>query len=130
MTAAAEDAGVILAVHENFRFQAPMRKARQLIASGAIGEPPWARISFWTGYDVYRGKPYLKDEKRFVVLDPVRTFSTWLGSFWERSNEITAETESRNPSVKGEDAATIWPSIPTSKIVSTRPSKPSEVDIH
>jgi hypothetical protein len=28
-----------------------MRKARELIAGGAIGEPTWGRISFRTGYD-------------------------------------------------------------------------------
>jgi predicted dehydrogenase len=52
MTAAADAAEVFLAVHENFRLQAPMRKANDLIADGAIGEPTWARISFRIGYDI------------------------------------------------------------------------------
>ena len=51
---AAEKAGVWLAVHENFRFQTPMRHVRRVIDSGAIGTPSWARISFRTGFDVYR----------------------------------------------------------------------------
>ena len=66
---AAKAAGVFLAVHENFRFQTPMRRVRTLIASGTIGEPSWARISFRTGYDVYRTQPYFYDEERLVILD-------------------------------------------------------------
>ena len=52
MVEASEAAGVFLAVHENFRFQQPLRKVQEVIASGAIGKPSWARISFRTGYDL------------------------------------------------------------------------------
>ena len=51
---AAEDAGVFLAVHENFRFQTPIRTVKEVVDAGAIGAPSWARIAFRTGYDVYR----------------------------------------------------------------------------
>src|SRR5688572_29089339 len=69
MADAAQAAGLFLAVHENFRFQAPMRKIVQLLRGGAIGTPSWARISFRTGYDIYRGQPYLAREERFVLID-------------------------------------------------------------
>src|SRR5205809_303326 len=58
-----------LAVHENFRFATSMRRVKQVIASGTIGEPSWARIAFRTGYDVYKGQPYFYDEKRLAILD-------------------------------------------------------------
>ena len=107
MTAAAQNAGVFLAVHENFRFQAPMRKARELVASGTIGEPKWARISFRTGYDIYKGQPYLKKEKRFVILDLGTHVLDLARFFLGDAVRITAETQSRNPHVKGEDTATM-----------------------
>src|SRR5687768_11237198 len=55
---AAEDAGVFLAVHENFRFQTPIRTVKEVVDAGAIGAPSWARIAFRTGYDIYSGQPY------------------------------------------------------------------------
>ena len=39
IVAAAEAAGVWLAVHENFRYAAPMRNIARIVASGAIGTP-------------------------------------------------------------------------------------------
>ena len=59
MLAASQAANLFLAVHENFRFQRPLLKIADTIASGAIGTPSWARISFRTGYDIFSGQPYL-----------------------------------------------------------------------
>ncbi|MEO8685557.1 MAG: Gfo/Idh/MocA family oxidoreductase, partial [Devosia sp.] len=64
-----EQLGVPLAVHENFRFQAPMQFAKQILDSGEIGETNWARISFRTGFDIYGGQPYLRTEEKFVIND-------------------------------------------------------------
>lgn len=107
MVEAAEAAGVFLAVHENFRFQAPMRKARELIAGGAIGEPTWARISFRTGYDIYSGQPYLREDERLVVIDLGVHVLDLARAFLGEVERIGAETQSRNPGVKGEDTATM-----------------------
>ena len=62
MVEAARRAGTFLAVHENFRFQRPMLEVREVLRSGAIGEPSLARIAFRTGYDVYRTQPYFYGE--------------------------------------------------------------------
>jgi predicted dehydrogenase len=107
MTAAAEAAGVFLAVHENFRFQTPMRKARELIAGGAIGEPTWARISFHTGYDIYSGQPYLREQEQFVIIDLGVHVLDLARVFLGEVERIAAETQRRNPGVKGEDTATM-----------------------
>jgi predicted dehydrogenase len=45
-------AGAPFMVHENTRFLKPVRKAREVIASGAIGRPTWARVSFRTAHDI------------------------------------------------------------------------------
>jgi predicted dehydrogenase len=107
MAATAEAAGIFLAVHENFRFQTPMRKARELIAGGAIGEPTWARISFRTGYNIYSGQPYLREEERFIIIDLGVHVLDLARVFLGEVDRIAAETQSRNPGVKGEDTATM-----------------------
>ncbi len=107
MAKSAEAAGVFLAVHENFQFQAPMRKVRELIASGAIGETTWSRISFRTGYDIYSGQPYLRNEERLVIADLGAHVLDLARVFLGEVERVDAQAQTRNPSVKGEDTATM-----------------------
>jgi predicted dehydrogenase len=107
MAKSARAAGVFLAVHENFRFQAPMRQVAELLRSGAIGEPSWARISFRTGYDIYRGQPYLLQEERFVILDLGVHVVDLARAFLGEVVHVSAETQRRNPKARGEDTATM-----------------------
>ena len=103
----AERAGLFLAVHENFRFQTPLQKVKEVLDSGAIGQPSWARISFRTGYDIYTGQPYFYGEERFVILDlgvHVVDVARYLLGEVER---VSCETQRRNPKVKAEDTATM-----------------------
>lgn len=107
IVAAAEAAGVWLAVHENFRYAAPMRNLARIVASGAIGTPSWARIAFRTHYDVYRTQPYFYDEERFVIADVgihVLDVARYLLGEVAR---IACETQRRNPKVRAEDTATM-----------------------
>ncbi len=104
---AAEKAGLFLAVHENFRFQTPLQRVKEVLDSGAIGDASWARISFRTGYDIYSGQPYFYDEERFVILDlgiHVVDVARFLFGEVER---VFCETQRRNPKVKAEDTATM-----------------------
>jgi predicted dehydrogenase len=107
MVVAADKAGVFLAVHENFRFQRPLRKVREVLASGAIGKPSWARISFRTGYDIYAGQPYLAKQERFVLIDVgVHVLDVARALLGEVAHS-TAELQKRNPIAIGEDTATM-----------------------
>jgi predicted dehydrogenase len=104
---AAGKAGLFLGVHENFRFQTPLETVKETLSSGTIGEPSWARISFRTGYDIYKGQPYFYDEERFVILDlgvHVVDVARFLLGEIER---VSCETQRRNPKVKAEDTATM-----------------------
>jgi D-apiose dehydrogenase len=104
---AAERAGVWLAVHENFRFAAPMRQVKHTIETGAIGEPNWARIAFRTGFDVYRTQPYFYTEERLAIADVGVHVLDLARYFMGDVTRIAAETQRRNPKVKAEDTATM-----------------------
>ena len=104
---AAERAGLFLAVHENFRFQTPLERVKEVLASGVIGEPSWARISFRTGYDIYKGQPYFFDEERFVILDLGVHVVDVARFFLGEVAHVSCETQRRNPKVKAEDTATM-----------------------
>ena len=107
MVAAADAAGTRLAVHENFRWQTPVRAVRQVLDAGTIGAPFWGRVSFRSGHDVYAAQPYLATGERFIiedlgihVLDVARFLFGDVGA-------ITARTRRVNPAIRGEDVATM-----------------------
>jgi D-apiose dehydrogenase len=103
----AHKAGVRLAIHENFRWQSPMRKLKNVIHGGAIGKPTWARIAFRTGYNIYAVQPYLHQAKRYAVLDVGIHLLDLARFFLGDVERVSCETQTRNPENVGEDTATI-----------------------
>lgn len=101
------ETGTFLAVHENFRFQLPILKVAEIIRSGAIGAPNWARISFRTNYDIYAGQPYLAKEKRFALMDLGVHVLDVARVLMGEVDHLTSQLQRRNPAVAGEDTATV-----------------------
>ena len=101
----AEAAGILIMVHENFRFQTPLIELKQAMV--AIGEPFFAHVAWRTGYDVVAGQPYLALVERFIILDlgihvlDVARFL--LGDV----KDIYARTQRTMPGAKGESQATM-----------------------
>ncbi len=102
-----ERLGVPLAVHENFRFQAPLQLAKQILDSGEIGAANWARVNFRTGYDIYSGQPYLRTEEKFVINDLGVHVLDVARFFLGEARHVSAETQQRRPEIAGEDTATM-----------------------
>jgi len=107
MVDAAAKAGVPLMVHENFRWQSPIRAVKAILDSGEIGTPFFGRVSFRSGYDVYAGQPYLAKVKRFIVDDlGVHVLDVARYLFGDVAT-ISARTQRVNPDIAGEDTATM-----------------------
>ncbi|MDB5531195.1 MAG: Oxidoreductase [Devosia sp.] len=102
-----ERLGVPLAVHENFRFQAPLQLAKEILHSGEIGEANWARINFRTAHDIYTGQPYLRTEQKLVINDLGVHVLDVARFFLGEAKHISAETQHRRPDIAGEDTATM-----------------------
>jgi D-apiose dehydrogenase len=107
MVQACETAQIPLMVHENFRFQHPMREVRAVLDSGAIGDPVWARLTFRTHYDVKAGQPYLYHEQQFIVLDLGIHVLDLARFFLGEVETLVARHQRIDPRVRGEDMATI-----------------------
>ncbi|MEZ5831771.1 MAG: Gfo/Idh/MocA family oxidoreductase [Dongiaceae bacterium] len=103
----AKKVGIFLAVHENFRFQVPMRRIAEILRAGTIGTPSWGRVSFRTGYDIYKGQPYLAKEERFVLIDLGVHVLDLARVMLGEVEQLSAELQRRNPNVRGEDTATM-----------------------
>lgn len=107
MVEVCRDAGTMLMVHENFRFQHPMRRIRAVLDAGTIGDPVWGRISFRTGYDVKAGQPYLFDEERLIVLDLGIHLLDLARFFFGEVETLYSRHARIDQRVSGEDMATI-----------------------
>jgi predicted dehydrogenase len=99
-------------VHENFRFQYPMRRVKEVIDSGAIGRPFFARISFRSDFDVYANQPWCKDAERMIIADvSVHQFDL-TRFFLGEPTRLFTEAIRVNPEIRGEDVATILLQLP------------------
>jgi len=99
--------GIFFGVHENFRFQAPILRLRQLLTNEIIGSPSFARISFRTAFDTTELQPYLRREKKFILMDigvHVLDLARFLLGEVAR---LTCETQKRRSDLAGEDTATM-----------------------
>jgi D-apiose dehydrogenase len=96
-----------LAVHENFRFQSPMLKVKELLDQGAVGDINWARLAFRTGFDVFGNQPYLYDEERLVILDVGIHVLDLARVFLGEATRVSCEIQKRNPRVRADDTATL-----------------------
>jgi predicted dehydrogenase len=107
LVSAMHRAGKPLMVHENFRFQRPMLRAKEVLASGEIGRPIWGRFSWRTNYDVYAGQPYLAHTKRFILMDIGVHVLDLARFFLGEASEAYCHTSSIKPGIAGEDMATV-----------------------
>lgn len=99
--------GAWLAVHENFRFASAMRAVKKVLTQGTIGTPNWARLSWRTGFDVYRGQPYLAEEEKLVIQDVGIHILDLARYFLGEVAHLSCETQKRNPKIRAEDTATV-----------------------
>lgn len=107
MLAACEAAGVPLLVHENWRWQPPLRALAQVLRSGEIGEPFRARVDFITSFPVFDNQPFLATLPRFIIADVgVHLLDVARFLFGEAST-LYAQTQRVNPAIQGEDVATV-----------------------
>src|SRR5579883_641419 len=103
----AATSGRFVAVHENFRFQTPMLRVKRLLDAGAIGAVSFARISFRTGFDVYKTQPYFLTEPRLAILDVGVHLLDLARVFLGEASRVSCETQARKKGIAGEDTATI-----------------------
>lgn len=98
---------VPLYVHENWRFQSPMRKVKSLLESGVVGKVFRARISCSHAFPVFENQPFLKELEEMVIADLGVHLLDTARYFFGEAEYLYAQVSHVTPGVKGEDVATI-----------------------
>lgn len=96
-----------LFIHENFRWQAPLRALRAELDRGAIGRPFRARIDFISGFPVFDNQPFLAGLEQFIIAD-VGSHTLDLARFlFGEAASVYCRTQRIHKKIKGEDVATV-----------------------
>jgi D-apiose dehydrogenase len=101
------DAGAKLYIHENYRWQAPIRRFKQIVDSGVIGKPFKARVSFLSGFPVFENQPFLMELDHFILTDMGSHVLDVVRFLFGECDELWCQTKAVNPKIKGEDLAVI-----------------------
>jgi D-apiose dehydrogenase len=94
-------------VHENWRWQQPIRELKRVIESGAIGRPFRVRMDFNSNFPVFENQPSLRELPKLILADlGVHLLDATRFLFGE-AVRLTCQTHQVNPGIAGEDVATV-----------------------
>jgi D-apiose dehydrogenase len=107
MVAHSERLKVPLFVHENWRWQAPIRAFKEVLNSGKLGRLVRGRIDYAHSFPVFDNQPFLKKLEQFILTD-IGTHILDVARFlWGEATELYCQTRRMHADIKGEDVATV-----------------------
>lgn len=97
--------GVKLFINENFRWQAPIRRLKSILDSGAIGRVFKARLTFCSRFPVFDNQPFLAELDRFILADVGSHIFDVARFLFGEVESLYCLTQRVNPRIKAEDVA-------------------------
>src|SRR5687768_10753113 len=94
-------------VHENWRWQTPIRQLHRLLAEGHIGMLFRARIDMISGFPVFQNQPFLKNLKQFILMDLGTHILDVARLLFGAAQNLYCQTRRVHSDIKGEDVATV-----------------------
>lgn len=94
-------------IHENWRWQTPIRKLKAVIESGEIGNVFKSRITFCSGFPVFDNQPFLAELEEFILTDIGSHILDVCRFLFGEASTLICHTASVNPKIKGEDVANV-----------------------
>lgn len=99
--------GVPLYIHENWRWQTPIRKLKKIIGTGEIGNVFKSRVTFCSAFPVFDNQPFLAELEEFILTDIGSHILDVCRFLFGEVSTLTCHTASVNPKIKGEDVASV-----------------------
>jgi predicted dehydrogenase len=107
MVAACHAAGTPLLVHENWRWQHPIRELKKVLDAGAVGVPFRARLDMVSGFPVFVNQPFLAELEQFILTDMGSHILDLARFLFGEPRSLYCQTRRTLPHVKGENVATV-----------------------
>ena len=99
--------GVPFFVHENWRWQSPIRALKQVLDEGKIGKVFRARLDFNTGFPVFDNQPFLRDAPQFILMDIGSHILDTARFLFGEASSLYCRTHKVHTDIQGEDVATV-----------------------
>jgi D-apiose dehydrogenase len=113
MVATCIEKGVRFFVHENFRWQAPIRALKAALDSHVIGKPFKARVSFVSAFPVYDNQPFLRELTHFILTDVGSHVLDVCRFLFGEVSSLFCLTKRVNKQINGEDVANVMMEMKT-----------------
>lgn len=107
MVRACREAGIPFLVHENWRWQAPIREMKRVLAADEIGAPFRARIDMLSGFPVFDNQPFLRDLEEFILTDLGTHILDVARFLFGEADLLYCQTHRIHADIRGEDVATV-----------------------
>jgi D-apiose dehydrogenase len=101
------DHSVPLFINENWRWQAPLRKVKQLVDEGVVGVVFKGKIAHTHAFPIFDNQPFLAELEQLILTDIGSHVLDTARAIMGEAETIYCLTQSANPKVKGEDVATV-----------------------
>jgi predicted dehydrogenase len=108
MVALSEKMKVPLYIHENWRWQAPIRKLKALLDAQVIGRPFKARVTFCSAFPVFENQPFLAELDEFILTDIGSHILDVCRFLFGEAKSLHCHIATVNPKIKGEDVANVF----------------------
>jgi predicted dehydrogenase len=107
MVKTCREAGVPFYIHENWRWQHPIRTFKKVLDQGSIGAPFRARLTMVSGYPVFVNEPALKDMEEFILWDMGTHILDVARFLFGEADRLYCQVHQIHQDIKGEDIATV-----------------------
>lgn len=102
-----EKANIPFFIHENWRWQLPIRAVKEKLNEGIIGKPFRARITYSNSFPVFDNQPFLAELEQFILTD-IGTHILDVARFlFGEAKSLYCQTAKVHKHIKGEDAASV-----------------------
>ena len=99
--------GISLAIHENWRWQTPMRELKAALGSAVIGRVFRGRIDYCNSFPVFDNQPFLKTLDQFILTDIGSHILDTARFLFGEAHTLFCHTQRVHHDIKGEDVATV-----------------------
>ncbi|MHB0859096.1 MAG: Gfo/Idh/MocA family protein [Anaerolineae bacterium] len=107
MVSICRNGGVPFFVHENWRWQAPIRALKADLATCSIGHPFRARLQFSNSFPVFDNQPFLKQVEQFILADMGSHILDVARFLFGEATSLYCQTARIHQDICGEDVATV-----------------------
>ena len=107
MVRVCRETGTPLYIHENWRWQHPIRMLKRALLESGVGKPFRGRITFACSFPVFDNQPFLRELEQFILTDIGSHVLDTARFLFGEAKSLYCRTARVNPTIKGEDVATV-----------------------